>query len=68
MATATATDRTIVRCRALIAIHTHAAVALRVAHRGRVRAIDRDLRVIRAEAVSMRVRVGEEAALQHAVQ
>ena len=55
--------RVVVGRRALIAVYGHCAVALPVANRRRVRAVDRDLLVVDTEAVAVRVRVGEEAAL-----
>jgi len=52
---------------AAVAVHTHEAVPLVVAHLSCLGAIDRDLLVVHPEPVAVRVRVGEYARLQHLV-
>mmetsp|Transcript_9343 Transcript_9343/g.29469 ORF Transcript_9343/g.29469 Transcript_9343/m.29469 type:complete len:472 (+) Transcript_9343:83-1498(+) len=56
----------VVGCAALVR-HSHEAVTLVVAHPRGERAVDGDLHVVGAQPVAVRVRVGEQARLQHLV-
>ncbi len=58
--------RLVVRQAAVVAVHAHRTVAVVAVHRA-ARCVHRNLVVVHAQAVALRIGVGEQARLQHLV-
>ncbi|KAG1395850.1 hypothetical protein G6F59_013919 [Rhizopus arrhizus] len=58
--------RLVVRQAAVVAVHAHRTIAVVAVHRA-ARSVHRDLVVIDAQAVTLRIGIGEQARLQHLV-